>query len=122
MSRITLIHGVPAFYCLACQAIHKIDTRFLFNYDFQAPTFTNGAQEIQMTVGPFPAGHMHEGKSIQCNFRIKAGIITYGAGSTHGQAEKTLGLPDFDELAAMRKAKDDARREMAARAASGRPD
>lgn len=106
MARIVIIQGVPAFYCLACKAIHKADTRFLFNYNHDKPTFR---QEIRLRVGPFAEGHVHAGKFLECHSRIRNGEIAYSPSSTHEYAGKTVGLPDFAEIAAQRKAEAEAK-------------
>jgi hypothetical protein len=113
MARIKMINGIPHFYCLACSSLHVLDTRFRFNYSMNLPTFRG---LIKVTVGPFKPGHVHAGKTLECHFTITAGVITYAETSTHDQAGKVLGLPDFDEIQAMLQAQAAARRDLAARA------
>lgn len=106
MARIAIIHGVPAFYCLACKAVHKVDTRFKYNYNADRPSFR---QDIRLRVGPFAPDHVHAGKLLECHSRIRDGVITYLKSSTHEYAEKAVGLPDFTEIAAQRKAEAEAK-------------
>lgn len=109
MARIRLFNGVPCFFCLACQAVHKLDTRFRYNYNPNLPSFKG---QISLQVGPFGPGHIHEGKVIACSFTITKGVIVYGETSTHAHAGKELGLPDFDEMEALRRAQIESRASM----------
>ncbi len=107
MARIKMINGTAHFYCLACSTLHRVDARFIFNYNMKSPTFK---PEIKLSIGPFPEGHPLTGQTVECYSSIQDGIITYLEGSTHGQAGKKIGLPDFEELAAMFRAKEEAKK------------
>lgn len=122
MARIKRTPAGHAFYCLACKALHVLDLRYTYNYDAERPTFKvmtgrrTRSPDIHLSVGPFPAGHPNAGKSFLCHFRIERGVITYLSSSTHEMAGKEAGLPDFEEIAAMQRARQDAIRELQAKA------
>jgi hypothetical protein len=115
--------GAPAEFsilCPGCRSIHNLSAaligrNFRFNGNLDRPTFT---PEISLRVGPFGKGHKMEGQTITCHFRIRDGLIRYFHDTNHDLRLQTAGLPDFDEIAAMRQAREDARRDLAARMAT----
>lgn len=110
MSRIKTIDSGWLFYCMACKSMHKLDARFIFNYDMDKPTFK---PKIQLTVGPFAKGHPLEGQTVKCESTITKGVIKYLETSTHSMKGQTMGLVDFAELAALQRAQEEARRSTA---------
>ncbi len=100
-----------AFYCHACRSLHRLDLRFRFNYDMNLPTFKD---QIHLTV-TLPPGHPQAGEVVECHSTITKGIIKYLETSTHALKGQSLGLIDFEEMAAMRRAQEEAKKSMAAR-------
>lgn len=91
--------GAWEFICLGCQSIHCLPPFAKIRGGDTLPTVR---PDITFTVGPFRPGHPNAGKTVQCHFRITDGAIRYFHDSTHGMEGKTVPLPDFEELAAMR--------------------
>src|SRR4051812_36960049 len=100
MAKIKSVNGSQAFFCLGCKALHLIDTRWVFNYNHEKPTFK---PDCCVMVGPMPEGHPFAGRSFKCHFTIVDGVINYMADSTHDMKGMSLHLPDFEEMAKVSK-------------------
>ncbi len=111
MARIKNFPNGWAFYCHACRSLHRLDTRFIFNYDMKLPTFKD---QINLTV-TLPPGHPQAGQVVQCHSTVTKGVITYLGTSTHAFKGQQLGLIDFEEMAALRRAQEESKRSLAAR-------
>lgn len=85
------------FICLGCKSIHRLP-RFTKTRNLEMPTVR---PDVSFMVGPFKPGHPYAGQIVKCHFRITDGCIRYFTDSTHALKGKTVGLPDFDELAAL---------------------
>lgn len=107
--------GIPGndleFICLGCKSVHRLPRYLKFNRNHDLPTFR---PDVNFRVGPFKEGHPYHGQIVTCHFRITDGMVRYFTDSTHDLKGKTLGLPDFDAMAALRAGADEARRSLAA--------
>jgi len=89
----TNVEGHIWIMCPGCKCYHVFDPRWLFNGDFERPTFTpsmlvNGTPDMQKYVNE----HNH-----RCHSFIRDGNIQFLSDCTHELAGKTVELPELEQ-------------------------
>lgn len=89
--KIAIISGSPIFWCPGCNYSHKMDSRWEFNHNLDAPTFYPSLNVVW--VGE------RDGIEVKeiCHSFITNGYIKFLDDCTHELKGQTIELPDIEE-------------------------